>query len=305
MAERKQLQLQCRLEPGTPEYVRTDPTRLRQILLNLLGNAFKFTDTGGVYLRVQAIGPRPTEETGEHLLRFEIRDTGIGISKRAQQDLFQAFRQADASTHRQYGGTGLGLSICRQLCELMGGDIGVHSEPGQGSTFWFSIRCGRADDSFVQSQRRGSVTSAAPVATAPQPAFTQRHILVAEDNAVNQLVVSGMLKKLGASFDVVGDGQAALDTLMARHDEFDLVLMDCEMPVLDGYDATTQLRRFEQQQALQPLPVIALTAHVMYEHQLKAQQAGMNAQLSKPLELVALRQLLQQQLGESPAAATG
>jgi CheY-like chemotaxis protein len=285
--------------------VRTDPTRLRQILLNLLGNAFKFTDTGGVYLRVQAIGPRPTEETGEHLLRFEIRDTGIGISKRAQQDLFQAFRQADASTHRQYGGTGLGLSICRQLCELMGGDIGVHSEPGQGSTFWFSIRCGRADDSFVQSQRRGSVTSAAPVATAPQPAFTQRHILVAEDNAVNQLVVSGMLKKLGASFDVVGNGQAALDTLMARHADFDLVLMDCEMPVLDGYDATTQLRRFEQQQALQPLPVIALTAHVMHEHQLKAQQAGMNAQLSKPLELVALRQLLQQQLGESPAAATG
>ena len=297
MAERKHLKIQCQLQPGTPDCIRTDPTRLRQILLNLLGNAFKFTDSGGVDLSVRSIGS--AAETGEYLLRFEVHDTGIGISKDAQQDLFQAFRQAERSTHRQYGGTGLGLSICRQLCELMGGDIGVQSEAGAGTTFWFTIRCGHVDKTLAQS-RDSPTTSASD----RFPLLANRRVLVAEDNGVNQLVVSGMLKKLGVAFDIVADGHAALNMLTERHGEFDLVLMDCEMPLLDGYEATTRLRQFEQQQSLRPLPVVALTAHVLPEHQARARDAGMDAQLNKPLELATLREMLHSLLAGPTAAAS-
>ncbi|MEZ5505633.1 MAG: 7TM diverse intracellular signaling domain-containing protein [Gammaproteobacteria bacterium] len=293
MAERKQLQLQCELESGVPACIRTDPTRLRQILLNLLGNAFKFTERGGVYLRVQSIGRHTPDNPGEYLLRFEVRDSGIGIPQESQRRLFQPFAQADNSTQRHFGGTGLGLSISRQLSELMGGDIGVHSDPGQGSTFWFTIRCSAADPGFVESRQQGGTPQATRETTPRHPALAGKRILVAEDNAVNQLVISGMLKKCGVAFELVSDGAQALQALQQRHTEFDLVLMDCEMPVLDGYDATRALRAFEQDQQLKPVPVIALTAHVLPEHQARAMDSGMNGQLPKPLELAQLAQTLQ------------
>ncbi len=306
MAERKQLQIQCILEPGTPDYIRADPTRLRQILLNLLGNAFKFTDRGRVTLRARSIDRQTDTPPAEPLLRFEVTDTGIGIEKAAQANLFQAFQQANSATHRQFGGTGLGLSISRHLSELMGGEIGVQSEPGRGSTFWFTIRYSSATPDFIEQQRsnNGLPNRNAELDVIMGP-LTGKRILVAEDNAVNQLVIGGMLKKLGIAFEVVADGKAALTTLLKRHQDFDMVLMDCEMPIMNGYIATAEWRVYEQAQQLTPLPVIALTANVMPEHHERAREVGMNYHLSKPMELSQLKRMLLDYFSAAPTTVSG
>ena len=414
-ARKKRLELTCTLEPGVPRAVRGDPTRLRQVLTNLVGNALKFTEHGRVAVRVGAEDELP----GSVRVRFVIEDSGIGISRERQKKLFQPFTQGDASTTRRYGGTGLGLAISKQLVELMGGEIGLESEPGAGSTFWFSARferlgsdalhefllpedCPRArvlvvdassavrellhqqlaalgfehelasdagralsavrraaaqekpfglmlldaelgaNEELAEFLRResapvrpqvvelawaGAEASATlpgavarlekPVrpsqlfdalmnalagaldaetaallraelggaravpAGAPAGAVTLR-ILLAEDNVINQMVASKILERGGFRCDLVGDGKQALEAL--RGGRYDVVLMDCQMPELDGFEATALLRALEREEGRAPAHVIALTAKAMKGDRERCLQAGMDDYLSKPVK---------------------
>lgn len=432
-AEKKNLYLVSSVEPGIPSLISTDPTRLRQILLNLLGNAFKFTSEGGVSLRVSAI------EGEEHpLLKFAIKDTGIGITQEQQNKLFQAFGQADSSTTRKYGGTGLGLSISKRLSELLGGEIGVESTPGEGTTFWFTIEQRPASTSNLEDDRyfsekalagkkalfvednveyfavmkeqteawgmqvevvynlqqaldylsdlsaRGESldvvsvyekvpglkthtdldklqnaahdsgakllfqtalqvdsdfvqSSESALALCMQKPVTSRalkeallqlladadvavtdsnkeaaqlnlsklfqgcDILVAEDNEVNQMVIRGMLKKLHLNCTIVNDGEQALELYQQKDGQFDLILMDCEMPNMDGYTASSEIRKWEEANKKDPTVILALTAHAMKEHQDRAISSGMNGHLSKPVEIQLLKEAIVKWLYENPA----
>ena len=423
-AERKQLALLCSLEPGTPTLVKSDPCRLRQILLNLLGNAFKFTQSGSIILRVRETEPKVA---GEYTLHFEVRDTGIGIRPEQQENLFSEFTQADSTISREYGGTGLGLSISRQLVHLMGGEIGIESQVGEGSRFWFTLQCRQCEPQFIREHfvplsaleavkllivddstdfcqvlkeqaeawgmrpevaftaaealeklhaasaagapfqvvtldrnlpgtnglecaRRIKHTAAIPhchciLLTAmrrvpgraeleaagidlamqkPISARTLRQailglmegggqgqqprhekaaspiqgqtVLVAEDNNVNQMVITGMLKKLGVNCELVANGEQALQAFTREPHRFDLIFMDCEMPVMDGYHSCRQIREFEDQHHLPRTPILALTAHAMREHQQRALAAGMDGHLSKPVDLATIKEKLLQYL---------
>ncbi len=425
-AEKKKLELLVSIKPGTPTLIKSDPTRLRQILLNLLGNAFKFTNNGGVSLHVKPI-PQDTKSSAT-LLKFEIKDTGIGMNDEQVTRLFSAFSQADSSTTREFGGTGLGLSISKSLAELMGGEIGVTSVPGEGSTFWFTVYCDIADVQFIKQHQfpasllkgkkvlfvddstefahvvqeqaiswgmkanvayygdkaleimRAAAANNAPFdiisldmnmpglsgmeiaqimqkdkdlrdikrvlltamrVTPPKEELRQanikvamqkpasarvikecflsilddqknsdakqtevqysniikgKNILVAEDNTVNQMVIKNMLKKLGAKCVVANDGAIAVERFEKASLNFDMVLMDFEMPNMDGCDATKAIREIEKSGSRTPIPILALTAHAMREHQEQCENAGMNGHLSKPLELDVLRDKLCQYL---------
>lgn len=429
-AEAKQLELLCSFAPDTPRYIKADPTRLRQILLNLLANAFKFTKSGYVSLRISTMVP--IKNQSRNRIRFDVVDTGIGIEHEVQKKLFKAFSQADLSVTRQFGGTGLGLSISKQLVEIMGGDIGVVSTPGRGSRFWFSVECKRASRDFVQknvlpltplqgkkimivgcgaslsqvvyeqvqewgmrpilaadgkqalqmlrheqaygkavdyivldyaeqgtdgyvaisschsiratkciilsgmeSGKRCKLNPQAERIACLQKPFAPRAlhqvllqfseisllphidrispdvaplgdktILVVEDNKVNQLVIAGMLKKIGVDFQLAEDGQEAVDMVTQGHRQYQLILMDCEMPVLDGYSAASRIRRHEKKSKMPPIPIIALTAHVLKEHREKALAAGMNEHLAKPVEFQSLENLLNRYLGFEPVRAS-
>jgi CheY-like chemotaxis protein len=224
-----------------------------------------------------------------------VTDSGIGISQDQQKKLFASFAQADASTSRQFGGTGLGLTISKRLAQLMGGSIGVESEPDKGSCFWFTISFRPATDEFCanwRSAQSGKAAASAPLIEELPEVLRGKRVLVAEDNVVNQMVVKGMLGKLNVQFEVVNDGVMVVEKYRDCHASIDLILMDCEMPNQDGFDATRAIRAFERQQQLPPVPVVALTAHVMLEHQQKAAESGMNAHLAKPLDLDRLRETL-------------
>ena len=281
IADRKQLTLQCQLAPDVPRNIFTDPTRLRQILLNLLGNAFKFTHHGGVQLRVENVSP-PQHASQQLLLKFVVQDTGIGIAPDARSKLFQPFTQADSTTTREYGGTGLGLSIAQRLVELMGGNIDVTSHVDAGSTFWFTLPCTPASAESPEMAR--SVSPALPL--------TNKKVLVVEDNAVNQLVIANMLGKLGVQFDFANNGAIAVQRFEQHHDQYHMILMDCEMPVMDGYQAAQQIRQLESQNTWPRTPIIALTAHVLREHRQRTQAVGMDAHIGKPLNLKALTETL-------------
>jgi len=424
--ERQHLKLFCSFASGTPDCIQADPARLNQVLFNLLGNAFKFTQKGHVFLQVSCDNQSAADRVR---LRFDVIDTGPGIPPKNQQKLFNAFSQADTSINREFGGTGLGLSICKKLVELMGGKIGVISVPGQGSRFWFSIDCQRADNDFLQqhklqaddlknktvllisetpialqilSDQTSSVGMLAEVAhntdnaieivksdrkhfnfvvfdlDANNPAsldqirslkqleplrnthfvilstpvllpdsvtlqtlgvdtvlqkpfapkyflqtlsqtllnasrhplyagsaksdhadtdeFPHCHILVVEDNVVNQMVISGLLKKLAVHFRIVENGASAVDYVTQSGATIDLILMDCEMPVMDGFAATSAIREYESKQKLSPIPIIALSAHVLPEHQEKAFAAGMNDHIAKPIDFAVLRRKLSRHL---------
>ncbi len=436
-AEEKRLEFDFYIDPDIPESIVGDPTRLRQILLNLLGNAFKFTDKGRIELAVSRLDAAPDAGTegsgpGNLCLRFKVSDTGIGISKEAQARLFAAFTQADSTMTRRYGGTGLGLSISKQLAEMMGGQIGIESELQKGSRLWFTIRTnehpaprsqrgkspahlqGRRlllvdptrqlytmlephfthwqllfnlvtsgseaqtswQDSlqksnqpydFVVIHHRLPDTSARTLAsqlqhrqpgdqpvilllspmraasaedavvpaddvlqiTAPltpgrlradllsvlnrrhadkvawtggdkprktlsesRQRWSQARVLVAEDNPVNQMVINGQLGKLGVVAAIVGNGQQALDAVQRAAQPFDLILMDCEMPEMDGLEATRMIRRHEQTHGHPPTAIYALTAHVLADKIETTLAAGMNGCLIKPIELKALKGLL-------------
>ncbi len=264
MARRKGVELRAVVEGDAPALVQGDGLRIRQVLTNLVNNAIKFTKEGSVEigLRVEGGGTMVT-------LLFTVSDTGIGIPRELQGSIFEKFRQVDASTTRKYGGTGLGLSISRQLVRLMGGELTLESEPGQGSRFGFQVQLPVA-------------RSAAPEATAAPvkgQMLTGLVVLVVEDNVVNQKVAAGLLKRLGATVELAANGVEAVTK--CREKEYDVVLMDCHMPEMDGYAATMEIRKMDG--AVRHLPIVALTAGVSGEERLKAMQAGMDGFLAKPV----------------------
>ncbi len=250
-----------------------DPTRVRQVLMNLIGNAAKFTETGGVTLAVS----QRICTGGDVALRFSVTDSGIGMTPETQSRVFSAFTQADGATTRRYGGTGLGLAICRQLVDLMGGGIGVDSAPGRGSTFWFTLRCRRGeiepDGDDVPANARGADSG-------PRDRAAPLRVLVAEDNRVNQTVLRAMLAKTGCRIELVETGAAALAAVSRAR--FDLILMDIQMPEMDGMEATRKIR------ALSPwgagVPIIALTANAMRGDRESYLAAGMTDYVCKPID---------------------
>jgi len=275
-ASEKDLGLEVFVEEGSPDIVHGDGQRTSQILLNLVSNAIKFTQAGVVSI---SFSTEPTDE-GRVLLRFAVRDTGIGIAADQQSEIFQPFTQADASTTRIFGGTGLGLAICKRLCEQMGGDIWLESEEGKGSTFTFTILCSQGEaDGTRQPQARLETPS--PLASRPLS------ILLAEDNEVNQIVARQMLENLGHRVDLVVNGREALDALGGR--TYDVVLMDLRMPETDGFEATRLIRAG----AVEPQPyIVALTAQAMADDRALCFEAGMDDYLSKPLQIEDLEAVL-------------
>ena len=274
-----------------------DPLRLRQMLANLVSNAIKFTRQGHIRIEASEIG---RSELGA-LLEFAVCDTGVGVALDKQSLLFQTFSQADTSTTREYGGSGLGLSIVRNLAELMGGEVGMHSEPGQGSRFWFRVRLECAPCSETK-------TSVAALTHAPDTAHRPTqfggHVLVAEDNSINQTVIKTLLAKHGVRMTLAGDGQQALDALLAHQpaDLFGLVLMDLQMPVMDGCTATRKLRAWEVQTGRARLPVVALTAGAFEDDRQQCMDAGMDGVLTKPIAMDQLQATLARWLARAPSA---
>jgi len=275
----KKLKFSIDIRPDVPPRLIGDPGRLRQILLNLAGNAIKFTDRGEITITVGKDSEALINRDRQCLLRFAVRDTGIGIAADKQGLLFQQFSQIDGSAARKSGGTGLGLAISKQLCEMMDGRIGVNSQAGQGSEFWFTARLGIAQGSLR------SLAGETPDASRPLPDFNRHRvrILLAEDNATNQLVALGILKKLGLSADTVANGHEALAALSQI--PYDLVLMDVQMPELDGLETTRKIRNFHSKVLNRRIPVIAMTAHAMASDRQKCLDAGMDDYVSKPVSL--------------------
>jgi PAS domain S-box-containing protein len=277
----KGLQVLLCVSPDVPQLVKGDAHRLRQILTNLTANAVKFTDHGEVTFNVELM----SESNGIATLRFAVTDTGIGICPDQLATLFMPFVQADTSTTRKYGGTGLGLTISKQLVELMGGKIGVNSRKGHGSTFWFTT----VFELATADERASAGEQAEDLIIEPSLEMTIGHgerILVAEDNHTNQLVVLAQLQKLGYNADAVSNGSEAVEAI--ARGGYDLVLMDCEMPVMDGYEATRRLRKSLQLD----IPVVALTANAMSPARERCLNEGMNDYLAKPLELPRLAEVL-------------
>lgn len=250
-------------------YAYADPTRLRQILLNLLSNAIKFTEQGEVVARLVCL----SAGAEQFRLRFEVQDTGIGIPPEKQAQIFEPFHQADGSTTRKYGGTGLGLAISRKLVELMGGSMGVQSEVGKGSCFWFELTLS-ASEPPAHVQLEQEMRASEPTA------LTGLRVLVAEDNYVNQKVIRRTLEKWGVVVEIAENGQEALEWLARA--PFHLVLMDCQMPLMDGYEATRRIRAYEAPRGLH-LPIIALTANALEGDREKCLECGMDDYLTKPI----------------------
>ncbi len=282
-ATRKGLELDLRAEPGTPEQVMGDSARLRQVLVNLIGNAVKFTTRGSVRLRV-----RPA---GAGLIRFEVIDTGIGIAEAQQSRIFEAFAQGDAAIHLEYGGSGLGLAISAQLVRLMGGEIGIRSQTGSGTTFFFTLP--------LPGVEVPQGLEPAPEKTFSDSLSSMASILVAEDNPVNQKLVSSLLQKRGHMVDVAANGAEAAEKARAR--SYDLILMDVQMPVADGFEATARIRSWEKQSGAAPVPIVALTAHALPEHARQCRNAGMDGFLSKPFLPGDLDCILRQHIRRLPA----
>ncbi|WP_051140727.1 PAS domain S-box protein [Azospirillum brasilense] len=269
----KGLTLSCRMLPTVPEAVVTDPARLRQILFNLVGNAVKFTGTGHVAVRAHRGADLPD---GRFLLEFEVEDSGIGIAAESIPSLFDRFTQADNSITRRYGGTGLGLAICKELCGLLGGTISVSSAPGKGSLFQFSVACAPGDPATLRH------AAEAPSA-APLPPL---RILAVDDNAVNRDIVRGLLVRGGHSVVTAADGDEAVRTVERSEEPFDVVLMDVQMPGMDGLTATRLIRALPAPR--NGVPVIALTAHASGSSLPECVAAGMNGFVPKPLRPAAL-----------------
>ncbi len=266
-AEEKCVAVVSKVDESVPVLVFADPTRLRQILLNLLGNAVKFTEHGGVELSIAA------RETAAGMdLEFTVTDTGIGIPVEKQGTIFEAFSQADGSMTRRFGGTGLGLAISSQLIALMDGRISVESEPGKGSRFWFAVPT-RPASLAAQAVEPG----AAPFP--PTPATRSLRILLVEDNPINQRVAQRLLERLGHSVMLVANGQEAVD---ANDSEcFDLVLMDLQMPVMTGLEATSEIRQRER--GARRTLIVAMTAHAMKDDRDRCLACGMDGYIAKPI----------------------
>ncbi|WP_136806794.1 response regulator [Desulfosediminicola flagellatus] len=285
-AQQKGISLEFRLGKGLPQKVRGDSNRLMQILINLLNNAIKFTEQGSVTLDVH---PLPIDSEDEVYLKFSVIDTGIGIPLSKQHRIFESFNQADTSTTRRYGGTGLGLAISSQLAELMGSRIYLESKPGFGSTFWFVGILSPAIVLPENFQQPG--TNDIQQETRHEILIGSR-ILLAEDEPINQTLATALLEKLGITVTAVTNGKEALEEMHIN--PYDLVLMDLQMPELDGFDATRAIRALEG--SASATPIVALTAHARVEDKVKCLQVGMDDYLSKPIDSHQLEKTLIHQL---------
>jgi signal transduction histidine kinase len=281
-AKCKGIKLLWSVAPETPVALRGDPHRLRQVLLNLISNAIKFTEHGEVSVAFSTntqAGPVPE-------LHCAVRDSGIGLSEESSAKLFQPFAQADTSTTRVFGGTGLGLAICRKLVELMGGTIGVTSTEGEGSTFWFNVR-------LEKSLAPDTIATAAPFGRAAEQngfCVPPLRVLLAEDNPVNQTVALHQLRKLGCEVEVARNG---LEVVAAwQRAAPDMIFMDCQMPEMDGLEATRKIRVLEKERSLPPIRIFAMTASAMTGDREKCLQAGMDDYLSKPVKIDEISRLL-------------
>ena len=296
-AQSKGIQITYRVEEGIQTGLIGDPTRLLQIILNLLSNGLKFTAKGEVSLSVTQL-----EEDGEEVkLRFAVRDTGIGISKEAAARLFQPFMQADNSTTRRFGGTGLGLAICRKLVDMMEGSIELTSVEGEGSTFSFTLPFAKQENACGAPVAEPGPAAAAPAKTmmvAPEKA----RVLLAEDDPVNKIVAVKRLQKFGCRVDVVSNGREAVETW--RPDTYTMVLMDCHMPQMDGYEATRRIRELEADQNSNHTRIVALTASAMQEDRDLCMAAGMDDYITKPVDEATLRNALERAFAESAEAVT-
>ncbi|MBV9890159.1 MAG: response regulator [Rhizobacter sp.] len=283
-ARDKPIDFACTLAPELPERVEGDPVRLRQVLVNLLHNAVKFTERGRIALDVQHRGVTD----GTVRIRFEVRDTGIGIAADQFDSVFDAFTQVDATSTRKHGGSGLGLAIVKEIAHLMGGEVGVDSRVDEGSTFWFEVALGIVAPAASEASHvgAGDVPSA--------------RILVAEDDAVSQLVVATMLKKMGCAVDVVADGDAAARA--ARAVRYDLILMDCHMPEIDGFQATQRIRGDASGQSVRT-PIVALTADALAGDRERCLEAGMDDYMTKPVAAAQLAGTVRRWAGARSAHA--
>ena len=303
-AKEKGIALTWRIDPRVPQRLTGDPGRLRQILLNLGGNAVKFTEQGEVAIETKW----ESEQENRLKLRFNVRDTGIGIPEHKLALLFNAFEQVDSTITRRYGGTGLGLAISKRLACLMGGEIGVESVEGKGSTFWFTAL-------FDRTPGRGKALEPTSSRPAPQAILQRRLcVLLAEDNLINQKVAVGVLGKLGCQVDTAVNGREAFQAWRTR--PYDLVFMDVQMPVMDGLETTRQIRQAEgkkqeseaggqdsnsqtqvsgfQFQVSSPVPIIAMTAHASTVDRNSCLEAGMNDYIAKPISPRAVAEMLEQ-----------
>jgi signal transduction histidine kinase/HPt (histidine-containing phosphotransfer) domain-containing protein len=324
MAERvraKELDMALLFDADVPLKLCGDPTRLHQILTNLVGNAVKFTERGKVVIKVS----KQSEGEERVTIRFEVNDTGIGISENDQKLLFAPFVQADGSVTRRYGGTGLGLAIAKQLVEMMGGTIGVTSEPGTGSTFSFTASFIKQpsqeptaqptkvnlEEAEITGDRRSVVISAKTLKGSGAKRLIAQHslnemnaslncsVLLVEDNEVNQTVASDQLARLGYRVDLASNGQEALDALALR--SYDVVLMDCGMPLMDGYTATAEIRKREGES--EHTPIIAMTAHAMNGDREKCLAAGMDDYVTKPVKMKTLEGIFATLFGQGNLSA--
>jgi signal transduction histidine kinase len=276
-AENKGIYLKTEIDENVPEFIVSDSLRINQILINLTNNAIKFTENGGVTIRVRSV----QKQQNRHVIKFEVIDTGIGIPEDKQENIFKEFTQADISTTRKYGGTGLGLAISKKLSKMLGGEIGVESKPGKGSDFWFTIKA-------LESEPVG--TSKKQESGKPFYDFTKFKVLLAEDNTINQKVGKMVLKSFGIDTDIAENGKIAVE--MQLKNNYDVILMDVHMPEMDGLEATRKLRKYYENNKTGKEPVIvAVTANAFKEDRERCFAAGMDYYVSKPFKSDDLKKL--------------
>jgi CheY-like chemotaxis protein len=276
-ASSKEIKLSYDIASDIPKFVIGDPDALRQVLYNLIGNAIKFTDKGTV--EVSVVLNEIISKSEEVKLQFSVRDSGIGISKLKQKLIFMDFTQVDNSATRRYGGVGLGLTISKYFVELMGGKISVQSNKGNGSEFTFEIT--------LKTDKEKSIRKV----TDQSPKNRKLHLLVAEDNLLNSQVIAAFLNRLGHTSKIACNGRMALEIL--GKEDFDAVLMDIEMPEMDGIEATVAIRKGEENVRNPKIPIIALTAHALRDYEEKSYKAGMDSYLTKPIDIEKLTEVLQ------------
>lgn len=294
-AEFKNVELVLEVDPKTPTWVIGDPTRLRQVLLNLINNAVKFTSKGIVTLRIQDLTGKSSDNQNFYNIYFAIQDSGIGISPEGQKKLFMPFAQADSSVSRKYGGTGLGLTICKRLIEAMGGNISISSKENEGSTFFFTIRMAAGAEAHDDLHQHDN-NHANPIPSSKELFFHhQLNILIVDDNIINQKVVAGFLDKLGLSYATAGTGKDVLD--MIEREKFSAILMDLQLPDMDGIEITKHIRDNTNNNIAQ-LPIIAFTGNTAQEDVETCKNVGMNDFASKPISFEKIVELMQKADGQ-------